>query len=299
MIVKCGWASIDERGRASGGSAGDNTKDGHELKTGNWYWFGQTMVIRPKSRSLGQKMARVMQKLCDNPCIGYDQSQRTTLWKELSKVGWDVDRLKKKCETDCSALTAVVCKACGVSISPDVWTGNLWSALYRTKKFVKLDSAYYVRSSKGLRAGDIVLNPERHVIMVIKDGPVVRGQSGLNDMVGAELDLDGHAGIETKQVGIEALKAGLNKDFGLKLEVNGSYDRATKAAVDKHPVRPGMTGKEVKAVQCLLYCKGYNPNGIDGHYGPGMETAVGQYQADNGLVVDHSVGPKTMLRLLS
>lgn len=299
MYVKCGWASIDERGRASGGSAGDNTKDGHELKTGDWYWFGQTMVIRPKSRSLGQKMAKVMQKLCDNPCIGYDQSQRTTLWKELSKVGWDVDKFKKKCETDCSALTAVVCKACGVSISPDVWTGNLWSALYRTKKFIKLDSAYYVKNKKGLRAGDIVLNPERHVIMVISDGPIVKGQAGLNKMVGAELDLDGHRGPATKQVAIEALKVGLNKDFRLKLEVTGDYNKAVKSAVDKHPVQPRMEGKEVMAVQCLLYLHGYNPGEIDGRYGNKMKVAVGYFQTDNGLAVDHSVGPKTMLRLVS
>ena len=297
MIVLCGWASIDERGRAAGGSAGDQT--GREVKTGNWYQFGQTMVIRPKSRDLGKKMAKVCRKLCEGDMVGYDQSQRTTLYREMSKVGWNVDKLKKKCETDCSAMMAVVCKACGVDVSPDVWTGNLWAALARTKKFEKLTSAYYVKSSKGLRAGDIVLNPERHVIMVIADGPVVRGQEGLNKMVGAKLKLDGHAGLETKQIGVEALTVGLNKDFGLKLEVDSSYDRQVKAAVDRHPVRPGMTGKEVEAVQCLLYCKGYNPNGIDGHYGPGMETAVGQYQADNGLVLDHSVGPKTMLKLLS
>lgn len=297
MYVKCGWASIDERGRASGGQKGDQT--GKEVKTGNWYWFGQTCVIRPKSRSLGKKMAKVMKILCEGNYAGYDQIQRTTLWKEMSKVGWDVNKLKTKCETDCSAAIPVVCKACDVNISPDVWTGNLWQALNGTRKFVKLTSSYYVESSKGLRAGDIILNPAKHVIMVIADGPVVKGQNGLNKMIGAELELDGHAGLETKRVGVEALKVGLNKDFNLKLEVNSSYDKATKAAVDKHPVRPGMTGKEVKAVQCLLYCKGYNPNGIDGHYGPGMETAVGQYQADNGLVVDHSVGPKTMLKLLS
>ena len=297
MFVRCGWASIDERGHASGGAAGDQT--GREVKTGNWYQFGQTMVIRPKSRDLGKKMAKVCRKLCEGDLVGYDQSQRTTLYMEMSKVGWNVDKLKKKCETDCSAMMAVVCKACGVDVSPDVWTGNLWAALARTKKFEKLTSAYYVKSSKGLRAGDIVLNPERHVIMVIADGPVARGQEGLNRLVGAKLKLDGHAGLETKQIGVEALKVGLNKDFDLKLEVDSSYDKKTKAAVDKHPVRPGMTGKEVEAVQCLLYCKGYNPNGIDGHYGPGMKTAVGQYQADNGLVPDHSVGPKTMLRLLS
>lgn len=296
MYVKCGWASIDERGRASGGQKGNQ---GREVKTGAWYWFDQTMVIRPKSRSLGKKMAKVMKTLCQGNYVGYDQSQRTTLWREMSKVGWDPEKMKTKCETDCSAMIAVVCKACGVNISPDVWTGNLWQALNGTRKFVKLTSAYYVESSKGLRAGDIILNPAKHVIMVIADGPVVKGQNGLNKMIGAELELDGHAGLETKRIGVEALTVGLNKDFGLKLEVDSSYDRHVKAAVDKHPVRPGMTGKEVEAVQCLLYCKGYNPNGIDGHYGPGMETAVGQYQADNGLVVDHSVGPKTMLRLLS
>ena len=32
MAVKCGWASIDERGRARGGSAGDQT--GKEVKIG-------------------------------------------------------------------------------------------------------------------------------------------------------------------------------------------------------------------------------------------------------------------------
>lgn len=297
MIVLCGWASIDERGRASGGAAGDQT--GREVKTGNWYWFGQTMVIRPKSRSLGLKMAKVMKTLCQGNYVGYDQSQRTTLWKEMSKVGWNANKMKTKCETDCSAMVAVVCKACGVNISPDVWTGNLWQALSGTKKFVKLTSAYYVESNKGLRAGDIILNPAKHVIMAVADGPVVKGQNGLNKMIGAELDLDGHAGTETKRVGIEALKVGLNKDFGLKIKVNSSYDKATKAAVDKHPVTPGKSGKEVTVVQCLLYCHGYDPKGIDGHYGPGMKAAVGKYQEDHGLVVDYSVGPKTMLRLLS
>ena len=37
MSIKCGWASIDERGRASGGKAGDQT--GVEVKIGNWYYF--------------------------------------------------------------------------------------------------------------------------------------------------------------------------------------------------------------------------------------------------------------------
>lgn len=297
MSVLCGWASIDERGKASGGAAGDQT--GREVKTGPWYYFGQSVVIRPKDRAKGQKMASIMRKLCNNDNIGYDQSQRTTLWAEMSRVGWNPEKVTKKCEVDCSALIAVVCKAAGYNISPDVWTGNLRSALTKTKKYDVLTSDYYAKKSTGLRAGDIILNPATHVIMAIADGPVVKGQAGLNKMIGATLDLDGDRGAATKKCGVMALKTGLNKAFKCKLDVNGNYDNAVKGAVSAHPVKPGQNNEEVRAVQCLLYCAGYDPKGIDGNYGPGMRAAVGAFQSDKGLAVDYSVGPKTMLRLIS
>ena len=80
-MIKCGWASQDERGRASGGKAGDQT--GREVKTGSWYNFGQNCVIRFKKADEGRKFARVIKSLCNNDCVGYDQSQRTTLYEEL------------------------------------------------------------------------------------------------------------------------------------------------------------------------------------------------------------------------
>ena len=37
MGTLCGWASIDEKGKATGGQKGDQT--GREVRTGNWYNF--------------------------------------------------------------------------------------------------------------------------------------------------------------------------------------------------------------------------------------------------------------------
>ena len=56
-MALCGWASIDERGRVSGGAAGDQT--GREVKVGEWYNFGQTVGLRIKNRGLANRAASV------------------------------------------------------------------------------------------------------------------------------------------------------------------------------------------------------------------------------------------------
>lgn len=64
-------------------------------------------------------------------------------------------------------------------------------------------------------------------------------------------------------------------------------------------LKRGDKGSAVKKLQELLVAKGYNPNGIDGEFGPGCEKAVKQYQKDNGLTADGIVGPKTWEKLLA
>lgn len=55
----------------------------------------------------------------------------------------------------------------------------------------------------------------------------------------------------------------------------------------------------VKGIQRILYCQGYGTEGIpytsfvDGLYGPWSETAVREYQADKGLLVDGNIGMET------
>ena len=53
----------------------------------------------------------------------------------------------------------------------------------------------------------------------------------------------------------------------------------------------------VTQLQKELTAWGYDPNGIDGSFGPGCEAAVKKFQQDNGLSVDGSVGPATKAKL--
>lgn len=63
-------------------------------------------------------------------------------------------------------------------------------------------------------------------------------------------------------------------------------------------LRQGSRGNDVKYIQQLLFSKLYNEVGTaDGVFGPKTDTAVRQFQRDNGLVVDGIVGPKTLAKL--
>lgn len=318
MSIQCGWASIDERGRASGGAAGDQT--GLEVKVGRWYYFRQNCILRFKDRNKAAKAAQICRGIANNNKVGYDQNQRTTLYSELARAGWDPAKITKPVETDCSAEMAAIVNAVGIKVSKDLWTGNMKKALYNTGAFYLYTGAAYTQSDRLLMTGDIILNEASHVIMALEDGPGVskstgssatssassttkdrikKGQRGLNDLVGAKLAIDGSRGPATKKVGVMAIQAGLNRDFRAGLQVDGSYGPATKGAASRHPGLYGMSGSYIRAIQCLLYVNGYDPKGIDGHFGPGMKAAVGAFQRDRGLSVDYSVGPKTMLRLVS
>ena len=50
----------------------------------------------------------------------------------------------------------------------------------------------------------------------------------------------------------------------------------------------------VERAQRELIEWGYDPNGVDGSFGPGMKKAVEQFQKDRGLSVDGSIGPDTL-----
>jgi hypothetical protein len=53
----------------------------------------------------------------------------------------------------------------------------------------------------------------------------------------------------------------------------------------------------VKQVQTALSRLGFDPNGLDGKYGPGTFKAVQEFQKANGLTVDGQVGPNTIKAL--
>lgn len=62
----------------------------------------------------------------------------------------------------------------------------------------------------------------------------------------------------------------------------------------------GSKGEQVKTLQRLLLTMGYNIGGygVDGSFGGATEKAVKEYQKENGLSVDGSVGQNTWNKLL-
>src|SRR5580765_4077968 len=62
-------------------------------------------------------------------------------------------------------------------------------------------------------------------------------------------------------------------------------------------LKRGSSGPDVQALQQRLSDLGFDPNGLDGNFGPGTEAAVRAFQAVNGLGVDGKVGPDTLAAL--
>lgn len=168
MGTLCGWASTNENGKKTGGKKGDQT--GREVKTGSWYNFGQTVVLRFKDRNKAAKAATAMKQLCNNDAVGYCQGHRTSLYTELEKVGWKPTALKTPCETDCSAMMPPVLKCAGISVPKDIYTGNMVNAIMATGEFEKLTGSKYTSTGDNLMTGDIMVAAGKHTIMALENG---------------------------------------------------------------------------------------------------------------------------------
>lgn len=167
-MIKIGQASRDERGRYSGGLAGD--QDGREVAIREWYDRPWNKVLRPKNPDKAEKIATAMEKACKNDYIGYDQNQRTTLYSLCKANGWNIENIKTPCETDCSALVAVCVNAAGVNISGDIYTGNEAKALLQTGEFELLSAPKYLMTDEYLKRGDILLYEFHHTAIALQDG---------------------------------------------------------------------------------------------------------------------------------
>ena len=174
MSVMIGQASSDERGQYRGGLAGNQT--GRELNMRAWYNRPWDTVLRPRRPEIAEKIATAMEKACRNLFIGYDQWQRTTLFTEAQKVGFDLSKVVVPCETDCSALVAVCVNAAGIPVSKDIYTGNEAAALLATGEFTALKTSTYTTTDKYLLRGDILLNTRSHTAVALSNGSNASGQ---------------------------------------------------------------------------------------------------------------------------
>mgnify|MGYP004481997945 FL=1 len=96
MIANCGH---DERGKYSGGQAGDQT--GQEWAVIPWYSRPWNVALRYPDPVVGQKLADLARAAADNNNIGYDQNQRLTFWNALVRANYDPAAISELCEADC------------------------------------------------------------------------------------------------------------------------------------------------------------------------------------------------------
>lgn len=163
MTVIIGSARIDERGKAYGGKAGDQT--GREVSKQEFYIHPKGWIVaRLIDPVAAEKNAACMDYACDNDNIGYDQWERLGVWKNGTHS-------KKPTEADCSALVRTcIFEATGVDVG-DIRTITMEKALTKSGLFQPLKQ--YKKGMK-LYDGDVLFtghlgNPvSGHTVIVVK-----------------------------------------------------------------------------------------------------------------------------------
>ena len=256
MAVTIGSARSDERGKITGGKAGDQ-RNGKEVSTQGWYKHGKGWrVFRCKIPEMRPIMADLMQQACDNNNIGYDQYQRTTLTKHLPDAGYIIRKVGNKCETDCSRLVIDIIncalKLLGRSeVIPNGNTSTLPNLLLKSGLFEEMKGSKYTDQDAYLMASDILNTKTKgHVVMCITSG------------------------IKAEAVAVP------EKEYVLG-------DRI---------LRNGMEGPDVKELQSLLIQLDYDLGkwGADGDFGDATEAVVRFFQTKSKISVDGEVGPETI-----
>ena len=226
--VVVGSARIDERGRISGGKAGDQT--GKEVSTQSWYKHKKGWrVLRCKSADKAEKIARAMQAACDNANIGYDQYQRDSLYNAAKGVDFDPVRVETPCETDCSALVRVCLAYAGILVE-NFRTSNEASVLLRSGEFIELKEGRYTDQSAYLRRGDIlVTRTQGHTVVVLSNGAKASEEIGSTAFkLGDRLLKNGSVGADVKRLQEALIRLGIScGDYG----ADGEFGDCTEMAV--------------------------------------------------------------------
>lgn len=263
MTVRIGHASIDELGKVSGGAGGDQT--GKELCIRSWYRGNWKVLLRPRDGDVAQKIARACLDACGNEKLGYDQSGRNTGLHAAKKAGWVLGNIRETAEFDCSSLVTACVQAAGI----DIWNGGnapttrtLEWVLHGTGAFSVLTDSKYLVGSGYLRAGDILLNPGSHVVIVVDDGALT--------------------GLEKETAPIPANRIASAVTYAVILPL----------------VQRSDEGETVKAIQQLLGLHGCDPGSVDGEFGKNTKAAVEKLQTRTKIEVDGKVGGDTWAVLL-
>ena len=245
--MRIGHTSIDERGKAKGGSAGD--QNGKEVCIRNYYIYrgGWDFVLRCVDSSVADKMALICEAGCNNPNIGYNQNNRNSLYKQFLTAK-SLGGINVKCDTDCSAFMTVCAIAAGINIQYGFnapTTSTMKRVFKNTGKLQCLYEKEYLTSNEYLKRGDILVKEGHHTIMILDNGarayeaPLTKKVTDVSDYPTLQNGAKGSL--------VKTLQTLLNK-HGSRLTVDGSFGPATKNAVVAYQklnglVPDGIVGK--------------------------------------------------------
>lgn len=164
-------SSKDERGKYSGGQAGDQT--GKEVCGREWYNRPWNVVMEPPSEALGITIAKKAKAAAENDNVGYDQGNRNSIIPALEEVDWKASKIKTKCECDCSSYATAIVIASSSEKTRETrrkiliqdgncaTTGTLRSRLKKIG-FKEHTSSEYLKSDKKLGPGWILIYEGHH-----------------------------------------------------------------------------------------------------------------------------------------
>lgn len=250
----------DERGKISGGKAGDQT--GNEWVLRYWYNRPWNCVLRYPDTKVGLRIAELGVEAALNDKIGYDQNERYTYWNLLQKAGYHPSNITTACEADCSAGVIANVRAVGYLLNiaklkniSATYTGNM-RAIFSLAGFQVLTDSKYLTSTKYLLPGDILLNDLHHTCTNVSVGSAM-------------------------------------------LDTTVPVSPGTIADINNGTLRIGMKGDAVALMQKMLQSLGYDIGsyGVDGDFGKDTLYALRQFQADKGLIVDGIYGPNSQAAL--
>lgn len=279
MGLKVGSARIDERGKISGGQAGDSTgkevvQQDYYMHTKGWYCF------RPKDIDTANGIAQSMIDACNNNYIGYDQYQRDGVFN-LVKKGTKIKNIKTKTECDCSALVRACCYENGIDTG-NIRTSTMPSLLAKTGKF---EDKISVTSKTELFNGDILVTKTTgHTVVVTSGNPrkkVTKSKYINNSRV-------------------KSWQIVMNKVYKCKLDEDSNFGPGCEKKANKYQLYYRLItikNDYVLWLQNRLCELGYKVE-KDRSFGPKMRKAVKQFQKDRGLKEDGYVGANTVKELL-
>lgn len=172
--MRIGHASVSENGnngRDGKAKAGDQT--GKEVCIRSFYKKPWKYLLRCKDPKKAEIMAKACEAICNNPNVGYDQSQRLTLHNVLQKSNYNYNDINTPCECDCSSFMTVCAECAGIfpaySNGNAPVTANMVTHFKNTGMFEVLTEG--INEEYNLRRGDILVGaPNTHTVMVLDNG---------------------------------------------------------------------------------------------------------------------------------